>query len=108
MNPKAKAENLIEKFIPNTRIWNDEKKIWEDCIESAKICVIITVDEILNEYHALEYHDFIEKVLKELGVKDVEVEHADVGSAVKGAADVFIFAKDIAEGLRIDAPTVVL
>ena len=49
----------------------------------------------------------IEKVLKELGVKDVEVEHADVGSAVKGAADVFIFAKDIAEGLRIDAPTVV-
>ena len=50
----------------------------------------------------------IEKVLKELGVKDVEVEHADVGSAVKGAADVFIFAKDIAEGLRIDAPTVVL
>ena len=50
----------------------------------------------------------IEKVLKELGVKDVEVEHADVGSAVKGAADVFIFEKDIAEGLRIDAPTVVL
>ena len=25
MNPKAKAENLIEKFTPNTRIWNDEK-----------------------------------------------------------------------------------
>ncbi len=50
----------------------------------------------------------IKKVLKELGVTGVEVEHADVGSAVKGAADVFIFAKDIAEGLTIDAPTVVL
>lgn len=50
----------------------------------------------------------IEKVLKELGVKNVEVEHADVGSAVVGAADIFVFAKDIAEGLRLDAPTVVL
>ena len=48
MNPKAKAENLIEKFIPNTRIWNDEKKVWEDCVESAKICGLITVDEIIN------------------------------------------------------------
>ena len=47
MNPKAKAENLIEKFIPNTRIWNDEKG-WEDCMESAKRCALITVDEIIN------------------------------------------------------------
>ena len=74
MNPKAKAENLIEKFIPNTRIWNDEKKIWEDCIESAKICVIITVDEILNEYpsqcpkdsYEMERHIFWQEVKKEL------------------------------------------
>ena len=49
MNPKAKAENLIEKFIPNTRIWNDEKKVWEDCVESAKICGLITVDELLDD-----------------------------------------------------------
>ena len=48
MTPKAKAENLIEKFIPNTRIWNDEKKVWEDCIESAKRGALITVDEIIN------------------------------------------------------------
>ena len=48
MNPKAKAENLIEKFIQNTRIWNDEKKVWEDCIESAKRCAFIAVDEIIN------------------------------------------------------------
>ena len=48
MTPKAKAENLIEKFIPNTRIWNEEKKVWEDCIESAKRCALITLDEIIN------------------------------------------------------------
>ena len=48
MKPIAKAENLIEKFITNTRIWNDEKKLWEDCIESAKRCALITVDEIIG------------------------------------------------------------
>lgn len=48
MMPKAKAENLIEKFIPNTRIWNEEKKVLEDCIESAKRCAFIAVDEIIN------------------------------------------------------------
>lgn len=50
MNPKAKAENLIEKFIANTKIWNDEQKVWEDCIESAKRCALITVDEIISTY----------------------------------------------------------
>ena len=48
MKPIAKAENLIEKFIQNTRIWNDEKKVWEDCIESANRCALITVDEIIS------------------------------------------------------------
>lgn len=50
----------------------------------------------------------IEKVLDELGVTGVEVEHADVASATPGAADVFFLSKDIAEGVSIDAPTVVL
>ena len=45
MNPKEKAENLIEKFIPNTKIWNDETG-WVDCVESAKRCGLIVVDEI--------------------------------------------------------------
>ena len=48
MKPIAKAENLIEKFIQNTRIWNDEKKVLEDCIESAKRCALITVNEIIG------------------------------------------------------------
>lgn len=50
----------------------------------------------------------IEKVLGELGVTGVEVEHADVSSAAPGVADVFFLAKDVAEGLTIDAPVVVL
>ena len=48
MKPIAKAENLIDKFTPNTRIWNNEKKVWEDCIESAKRCALITVNEIIG------------------------------------------------------------
>ena len=49
MTPKEKAESLIDRFIPNTRIWNDEKKVWEDCIESAKRCALIAVDELLDD-----------------------------------------------------------
>lgn len=74
MTPKAKAENLIEKFIPNTRIWNDEKKVWEDCVESAKRCALIVVDETLNEYpsqcpkdsYEMERHIFWQEVKQEL------------------------------------------
>ena len=49
MTPKEKAESLIDRFIPNIRIWNDEKKVWEDCIESAKRCALIAVDELLDD-----------------------------------------------------------
>ena len=71
MNPKAKAESLIEKFIPNTRIWNDEKKVWEDCIESAKRCALIAVDEIISIkllwfQKDTEYLDFWKEVKEEL------------------------------------------
>ena len=48
MKPITNAENLIDKFIQNTRIWNNEKKVWEDCIESAKRCALITVNEIIG------------------------------------------------------------
>ena len=49
MTPKEKAESLIDRFIPNTRIWNDKKKVCEDCIESAKRCALIAVDELLDD-----------------------------------------------------------
>ena len=71
MNPKAKAESLIDRFIPNTRIWNDEKKVWEDCIESAKRCALIAVDEIISIkllwfQKDTEHLDFWKEVEKEL------------------------------------------
>lgn len=50
----------------------------------------------------------IEKILKEMGVSGVEVDHSDVSSAQAGVADVFFLAKDIADGLQVDAKTVVL
>ncbi|MFG6147753.1 PTS sugar transporter subunit IIB [Halobacillus sp. B23F22_1] len=40
----------------------------------------------------------IKQVLDELGVTGVEVSHSDLSSAAPGDADVFILAKDIAEG----------
>ena len=71
MNPKAKAESLIDRFIPNTRIWNDEKKVWEDCIESAKRCALIAVDEIISIkllwfQKDTEHLDFWKEVKEEL------------------------------------------
>lgn len=50
----------------------------------------------------------IEKVLKELGVKGVEVEHSDVSSAVEGVADVYFMARDIAEGVNMPNSKVVV
>lgn len=50
----------------------------------------------------------IEKVLKELGVTGVTVEHSDVSSAVDGVADVFFMAKDVAEGVNLNSKVVVL
>lgn len=50
----------------------------------------------------------IEKVLGELGVTGVEVEHSDISSASSGDADVFFLARDVAEGLSLSARTVVL
>lgn len=50
----------------------------------------------------------IEKILKDLGVTGVEVEHSDVSSLSPDLADVFFLAKDVAEGVTLDAPIVVL
>ena len=71
MTPKEKAESLIDRFIPNTRIWNDEKKVWEDCIESAKRCALIAVDEIISIkllwfQKDTEHLDFWKEVKEEL------------------------------------------
>ncbi len=50
----------------------------------------------------------INKVLGELGVSGVEVEHSDVSSLHPGAADVFFLARDVAEGVSLDGSKIVV
>ena len=47
MTSKEKAEELIKKFIPHTRVFH-EVLGWEDYIDSAKQCALIAVIEIIN------------------------------------------------------------
>lgn len=44
-------------------------------------------------------HMNIEKVLKELGVKGVDVDHADLGSVAKGDADTIFVGSDLADSV---------
>ncbi|MGO2751121.1 MAG: PTS sugar transporter subunit IIB [Pseudoclavibacter sp.] len=45
-------------------------------------------------------HLNIEKVLKELGVTEVTVDHADLGSVSRGDADTIFVGRDIAEAAQ--------
>jgi hypothetical protein len=47
MTPKEKAKELVDNFIPQTRVYH-EVLGWENYILSAKICALIAVDEILK------------------------------------------------------------
>jgi len=42
----------------------------------------------------------VQKVLKELGLPDIEVEHTDLGSAWPGIADLIICGNDLYENLE--------
>lgn len=42
----------------------------------------------------------VQKVMKELGLPDVEVEHTDLGSAWPGIADLIICGNDLYENLE--------
>lgn len=42
----------------------------------------------------------VQQILGELGVSGIEVEHSDLSSCTPDMADLFIAAKDIAEGMR--------
>ncbi|MEX5249856.1 MULTISPECIES: PTS sugar transporter subunit IIB [unclassified Kocuria] len=53
-------------------------------------------------------HMNIEQVLKELGVADVTVDHADLGSVAPGDADAIFVGKDIAEAAQSLGDVVVL
>lgn len=47
MTPKDKANELIMKFIPPTRQF-DERDGWHNYIDAAKECSLITVNEIIS------------------------------------------------------------
>lgn len=48
MTLKEKAEELVKKFIPHTRLFLDGLG-WEDCLDAAKQCALKAVDEIIEE-----------------------------------------------------------
>lgn len=50
----------------------------------------------------------IKRLLEEMNVTGVEVDHSDLGSATPDSADVFFLAKDIAEGGQSLGEVVVL
>jgi len=52
MTPKEKAEELINKFIPHTKVFH-EVLGWEDYIDSAKQCALIAVDELIKIHYLL-------------------------------------------------------
>ena len=45
MTPKEKAKELVNKFYPNVQ-W---KLGQEDCLDRAKVCALIAVDELIYE-----------------------------------------------------------
>ncbi|TKI03828.1 PTS sugar transporter subunit IIB [Martelella alba] len=49
----------------------------------------------------------IKKVLKKMSI-EAEVEHSDLSSAIPGAADVFVMAKDIAYSARVPEKQLVI
>jgi PTS system ascorbate-specific IIB component len=53
-------------------------------------------------------HMNIEKVLKELGITGIDVDHSDVGSVSQGDADTFFVGADLAEATESLGDVVVL
>lgn len=45
--PKEKANKMVKMFMPFTRQY-DNTRGWVDCIDDAKECALIAVDEILK------------------------------------------------------------
>jgi hypothetical protein len=64
MTPKQKAKELLDNFIPHTRVYH-EVLGWEDYIDSAKKCALIAVNEILNLL-PLANRDYWQEVKQEI------------------------------------------
>ena len=76
MTPKEKAEELINNFIPHTRVF-DEVFGWENYIDSAKQCALIAANEIIlanphsnpfntNVYSTLDYWFEVKQEIQKL------------------------------------------
>ncbi len=65
MTPKEKATELIDKFIPHTRVFH-EVLGWEDYLDSAKQCALIAVDEILNNDGFTQFDEYLTKFWQEV------------------------------------------
>lgn len=50
----------------------------------------------------------VKTTLKELGLKDIEVEHTDLGSAWPGIADIIVCGSDLYDNLKRFGTTVAL
>jgi hypothetical protein len=58
MTPKEKAKELVDKFIPHTRVFH-EVLGWEDYFDSAKQCALIAVDEILEVMGSAVVYNYV-------------------------------------------------
>lgn len=47
MTPKEAAEDLIDRFLPHTKVYH-EATGWEDYFDSAKECALIAVQITIN------------------------------------------------------------
>jgi hypothetical protein len=65
MNAKEKAKELINKFIPHTRVFHQELG-WEDYLDSAKQCALICCDEVLGYMGADRGYEFWTEVKQEI------------------------------------------
>jgi hypothetical protein len=73
MTAKEKAKELVEKFIPHTRVFHEELG-WEDYIDSATQCALIAVDEIIKalsyqigcNMDELQYYDEVKQEIEKL------------------------------------------
>ena len=62
MTPKEKAKELVYKFYPNVQ-W---KLGQEDCLDRAKRCALIAVDEILKVIHTNMEDRYWQEVKQEI------------------------------------------
>jgi hypothetical protein len=69
MTQKEKAEELVNKFTPHTRLFLDELG-WTDCLDAAKCCAVIAVNEILNTIEYSSQADELSKISYWEGVKN--------------------------------------